>query len=61
LARAEKHIAVEPGNGSAMSFIVTALAALGEHDRASRNIQTILSCGAFALTAKSNGTAVSCS
>lgn len=34
LARAEKHVAIEPDNGSAMSFIVTALAALGEHERA---------------------------
>jgi adenylate cyclase len=34
LARAEKIVAVEPDNGSAMSFIVTALAALGEVERA---------------------------
>jgi adenylate cyclase len=34
LARAEKIVAVETDNGSAMSFIVTALAALGEVERA---------------------------
>jgi adenylate cyclase len=34
LVRAEKIVAVEPDNGSAMSFIVTALAALGEVERA---------------------------
>jgi adenylate cyclase len=33
LIRCEKAVAVEPDNGSAMGFLVTALAALGERDR----------------------------
>jgi adenylate cyclase len=39
LARAEKVVATEPDNGSAMSFIVTALGALGEKERAAEWIE----------------------
>ncbi len=39
LARAEKVVALEPDNGSAMSFLVGALAALGEVERAKEWIE----------------------
>lgn len=42
LARCEKAVAVEPDNGSAISFLVTALAMLGERERVNEWIERAL-------------------